>query len=253
MKKAISFLFPACILLISCSTLNNRDDEGGNSLAGYGGMYHQIPCQYVALEGLKPYGGSGFGIEPHTLKDGDLRRYVLMIDYDTRTLQQWEEKAVRSSTGEQKGSFHQDDTDPGGDILCNRVSSISVTSSEDFNSIPAGESLSSVLMFFSWSVWPSIQAGKDLKERSGNKDLYLQYFHFNPIPECFSYSPVNKMLNNINTEDLYLLGSNSDNRGVCPAMFMFTESPAVKQHIFTVTYREENQSWSVEIPADFSL
>lgn len=254
MKNTI-FLIQIIFLLLSmlsCSEQKHDDEEAPD---GYSNYAHAIPCAYAQMKGLMPYGETGFGIEPHTIKPGRTERYVLMVEYDIRLLDDFEEKKFRETTGEKEGRFMYWDVDPGGNILCNRFSGVSITSSADFNDIPAGESLSSKIMFFSWSVWPSIQAGKDLKERGGEKDLYSKYFYFDPIPRCHSYSPVNKMLDDLDEGDLFYLGADNYliSRDVCPALFMFTEIPEVKQHVFTVTYYEGDQSWSVEIPAEFDV
>ncbi|MBQ6763393.1 MAG: hypothetical protein IJP49_11645 [Bacteroidales bacterium] len=251
--KNLIFLIQMIFLLLSslsCSEQKHDDEEVPD---GYSDYAHAIPCAYANMKGLMPYGETGFGIEPHTTKPGRTERYVLMIEYDIRLLDDFEEKKFRETTGEKEGRFMHWDVDPGGYILCNRFSGVSITSSADFNDIPAGESLSSKIMFFSWSVWPSIQAGKDLKERGGEKDLYSKYFYFNPIPRCHSYSPVNKLLDDLDEGDLFYLGADNYliSRDVCPALFMFTEIPEVKQHVFTVTYYEGDQSWSVDIPAEF--
>lgn len=237
---------------LSCLEQKHIDEETPN---GYSNYAHAIPCAYAHLNGLKLYKDTGFGIEPHTMKSGRTTRYTLMIEYDFRLLNDFEEKIFRETTGETEGWFMYSDVDPGGYILCNRFSAISITSSADFNEIPAGESLSSKIMLFSWSVWPSIHARKDLNERGGEKDLYSQYFYYDPIPRCHSYSPVNKLLEDLDEGDLFYLGAdNSQVRpDVCPALFMFTETPEVKQHVFTVTYFEGDQSWSAVIPADFSV
>lgn len=240
--------FILLLSMLSCSEPNHGEEDTPYGDASY---EHAIPCAYAHLNGLKPYGDIGFGIEPHTMKSGRTKRYVLMVGYDIDLLDDFEEKEFRKTTGEKEGTFLNWDVDPGGYILCNRFSGLSITSSADFNDVPAGSSLSSKIMLFSWSVWPSIQAGKDLKERGGDKDLYSRYFYFNPIPDCHSYSPVNKLLDNLNEGDLFYLGADNDWKDVCPALFMFTEIPEITQHVFTVTYFEGEQSWSVEIPADF--
>lgn len=251
LAAGIMGLLALLLAVLSCSEKKNTGEEIPD---GYGDYGHYIPCAYAHLNGLKSYGEIGFGIEPHTMKAGRTKRYVLMVEYDIDLLDDFDEMKFRETTGEKEGRFLDRDSDPGGYILCNRFSGVSVTSSADFNGIPAGESLSSKIMFFSWSVWPSIQARKDLKERGGDKDFYSKYFYFDPIPDCHSYSPVNKVLEDLDEGDLFYLGADNDRirKDVCPALFMFTEIPEVKQHVFTVTYFEGDQSWSVDIPADFS-
>lgn len=252
MKRTYILLLIISLFLgaISCSEQpsdNNSNDP--ESLWESEGTSRNIPCFYEQLNEIKPYRGIGFGIEPHTDNSGRIKRHVLMIDYSCRVLSSAEEKDFRETTGERNGhykySYH-----PGGYILCNRFTGISITSSEDFNEIPAGESLASKIMMFTWSVWPSINAGRDLNERGGEKDLYTKYFYFNPIPDFGSYSPVTKMLDSIEEDDLYYNGA--DNNECCPALFMFTELPDIKQHVFTVTYYEGEQKWSINIEADFS-
>lgn len=243
------------IMLLSGLSCSNQKHFEGETPDGYSNYAHAIPCTYAHLDGLKPYEDVGFGIEPHTMKSGRTARYTLMVEYDFQLLNDFEEKKFRETTGEKEGRFMYWDVDPGGYILCNRFSSIRITSTADFNEIPAGESLSSKIMLFTWSVWPSIQAGKDLKERDGEKDLYSRYFYFNPIPKCHSYSPVNKLLDDLDEGDLFYLGADNSHirPEVCPALFMFTEIPEVKQHVFTVTYFEGDLTWSVDIPADFRV
>ena len=116
----------------------------------------------------------------------------------------------------------------------------------DFNDIPAGGSLASKMMLFTWSVWPSVKAGKDVGHQ--NTDLYCQYF-YNPIPDFPSYSYISKQLDSLVKDDLYLIGATDR----APVMFMFTELPEIRQHVFTVTFTEGENTWSIQIPADFDV
>lgn len=241
MKKRRSIILIVISILLSsaCTT------EPGGEQNGEGRYTNEIPCYYVALEGLKAHEG-GFGVMPIT---GSVEKhYVLMLDYDVRRLTASEEAAFRETTGERKGKYLHWDADGDGGILCHRFDRILITSSADFNGIPSGEPLSSKIMLFTWSVWPSVNAGKDVGNGSMENDLYHQYFYVhNPIPNFPSYSIISKKMNQLNAYDLYLIGAD---RG--PVLFMFTELPEIKQHVFTLSFHEGNRVWSIDIPAVFT-
>ena len=240
----ITLLFFSCTPGVLGGEERNGDDSQNGDQVGYAFYSHQIPCGYVRLEGLKAR-ESGFGIEPHALKNNQ-RRYVLMLDYDFTLLRDSEDKAFRESTGEKNGKFLDHDADGPGMILCHWLDGITITSSEDFNGIPSGESLASKIMLLSWSVWPSVKAGKDIGH--SKNDLYCQYLFFNPIPDFPCYSYIAKQLDSLSEDDLYLLAADRDR---APVMFLFTELPAQGQHVFTITYTEGDRQWYVDIPADF--
>ena len=231
------------ILAASCSP-GAKENPEDDPVAGYAEYSHYIPCMYVRLLGLKPY-QEGFGLEPHALKNFQYR-YSLMLGYDVQRLQENELKSFRESTGEKKGKFLDHDADGWGSILCNWLDGITVSSSAVFNGIPAGESLNSKVMLFSWSVWPSIKAGKDVGHSAA--DLYCKYLYFNPIPNFPSYSYISGQLDSLEGDDLYLIAADKDR---APAIFIFTEQPEIKQHVFTITYTEGDQRWSIDIPAVF--
>ena len=136
LAAGIMGLLALLLAVLSCSEKKNTGEEIPD---GYGDYGHYIPCAYAHLNGLKSYGEIGFGIEPHTMKAGRTKRYVLMVEYDIDLLDDFEEMKFRETTGEKEGRFLDRDSDPGGYILCNRFSGVSVTSSADFNGIPAGE------------------------------------------------------------------------------------------------------------------
>ena len=71
--------------------------------------------------------------------------------------------------------------------------------------------------------------------------------YFNPIPTIDSYSPVTTLLDELSEESLYMISGG----GRYPTLFMFTELPRIQQHVFTITYYDGENSWSVDIPADF--
>lgn len=245
--NTITGILLGALSLTACMTVAEVQGEGTEDKGqevGFADYIHQIPCCYVTLEGLKAY-ESGFGIEPHTINSYN-RRYVLMIDYDTKRLSDNEEKAFRETTGERNGKYLDHDADGWGLILCNRLDGITITSTADFNDIPAGSSLASKIMLFTWSVWPSVKAGKDVGHQ--NSDLYCQYF-YNPIPDFPSYSYMSKQLDLLAQDDLFLISA-ADR---APVLFMFTERPEIKQHVFYITFTEGEKTWSLQIPADFDV
>lgn len=248
MRTKLFYGILLCFLaLTACTPVSDEPGENTENKGlevGFANYIHQIPCCYVTLEGLKVH-EAGFGIEPHTINSYN-RRYVLMIDFDTQRLSGKDEKAFRETTGERHGKYLDHDADGWGFILCNRLDGITITSTADFNDMPAGSSLASKLMLFTWSVWPSVKAGKDVGHE--NADLYCQYF-YNPIPDFPSYSYISKKLDRLAQEDLFLIGATDR----APAILMFTEMPEIKQHIFSVTFTEGERTWSIQIPADFDL
>lgn len=241
-RKDIISLLSLLLLIIGCNHLN---DQPTNSNSGYS---RGIKCGYAHLMGIKAH-GDGFCIEPHTVEKANrTKQYVLMVDYDTWLLENTADSDFRESTGESKGRYRNNKADPGDLMLCNKLDRILITSSADFNDVPAGESLNSKFMIFTWTVWPSVKAQKDVGYQIGGEDdLFSKILYFNPIPTIDSYSPVTTLLDELSEESLYMISGG----GRYPTLFMFTELPRIQQHVFTITYYDGENSWSVDIPADF--
>lgn len=245
-KKSI-LIITTLSLLLSCSDIMHNEDVKGRMIGDDAVYLHEVPGTYVRLKGLAPHDG-GFGIEPNTNKGARVRRYVLMVDYDCEELKDSDEKLFRDSTGEREGLFLHSDAFPGHRILSHWIDKIIITSNADFNDIPAGKSISSKVMIFTWSAWPSIKAKKDIGQEEDLYNAFYNYFYTNPKPGCPAYSSLTKSMVDLSEDDLYLLGS-----GKYPVLFMFTELPEIKQHLFTITYYEGENSWSLDIAADFAV
>lgn len=236
----------ACIPQVATQQDNKNSVTQQNGEDGWSGIYNRVPGWYSRLNNIKPY-KSGFALEPNALRFLKEQRYVLMLDYDKTVLTESEDRRFRESTGESEGRYLDHDADAPPSYLSNMFNKITVISSEDFNEIPAGESLASKIMMFTWTAWPSVKARKDVG--NPNSGLFHDYFYVNPVPEFKSCSPLTKMLEDLDDEDLFLIACDA---GRFPTIFMFTEFPEKKQHIFTVTYYEGEQMWTADIPADFS-
>ena len=128
-------------------------------------------------------------------------------------------------------------TYPGGPyVLCNEFERIDVISDRDFNDIPAGSSLDSVVELLAASAKPFIDSGYDPSYGWPDNAPAAYYRDGEPIM-CGTYggfSPVYGVLSDLRAEDLKLLYFS-----YVGCMYLsFLEEPAVKEHTFTVTMQD---------------
>lgn len=131
-------------------------------------------------------------------------------------------------------------TYPGGPYaLCNEFERIDVISDRDFNDIPAGSSLGSVVELLAASAKPFIDSGYDPSYGWPDGNAPAAYYRDGEPIMCGTageggFSPVYGVLSDLRAEDLKLLYFS-----YVGCMYLsFLEEPAVKEHTFTVTMQD---------------
>lgn len=128
--------------------------------------------------------------------------------------------------------------------LCNEFTSMDIVSDSDFNGISPGSSLSGVVKFVAASVKPYIDSDYTYCYNWREETPADYVIGNNKIITDGRTHPVYGFLDKIQPEQLKLLSRGS-------IWFKFVEEPAIKQHTFTITFREGDKTLSCEVECSF--
>jgi hypothetical protein len=131
----------------------------------------------------------------------------------------------------------------------NEFTGVTVTSDQEFNGIPAGENIGSLIKIISISPYKwLLSKGTFTFDWSNPPVEYdgLDGFLITPVRyTAKQYHPVVKVLTELNKEDLLLLDGSND------IILRFTETPEIKHHNLTVTFYDTKGSFSATVDATF--
>ena len=118
----------------------------------------------------------------------------------------------------------------------NRIVSMDIVSSAQFNDIPAGESLASKTMLLTSTLLPYIES--NYKDEGDWSDEIRKQFSFYTYKVWYHkpkdlFHPIVTLLSELKPDDMMLLCNHSN-------QIRFTEVPEVKEHTFTITATDEN-------------
>lgn len=118
----------------------------------------------------------------------------------------------------------------------NRIVSMDIVSSAQFNDIPAGESLASKTMLLTSTLLPYIES--NYKDEGDWSDEIRKQFSFYTYKVWYHkpkdlFHPIVTLLSELKPDDMMLLCDHSN-------QIRFTEVPEVKEHTFTITATDEN-------------
>lgn len=164
----------------------------------------------------------------------------LIIHFTGKELNSDDLAYLRKAVGDVSKICPHGDFEPTPCFITNKIRSIEVISTNDFNDIPAGNSLASKLTFLSGAVLPSIVNKSYDIETDPETDKYFWSVYY-ISPSC---TPLIAPLFEINPDDLYLLDSRR-------TFIFFNELPEVKEHTFTVTFKGEDFCFSDRISVNF--
>lgn len=250
MKKILSILLCTTICFACTPAHNDNEEENKNeensSLIGGLPSYDSFFIhQYYRLECLE---SSPF--QKRSSKEGTTF-YTVMLDYRVKKLTASENAQFYHVTGEDNPSntyLHMCDSYGPEEALIHRFDKLDVISNADYNDIPAGESLKDKVVFLSTSAWPIIKVGGKNHHRLLQSEIE-QTLHYQLMGGYYgtdTYAPVEGKLSDLTSEDLYLLNTHP-----YESIFAFTEIPAIKDHVFTISYHEGSIVWTIDIPAKF--
>ncbi|MBR1706036.1 MAG: hypothetical protein IJ721_04510 [Bacteroidales bacterium] len=188
---------------------------------------------YAQIEGLVPIADGLRSVSPY---------HFLCFKGIPKYLSVEEAASLRDEIGDNSGHFLKQENPSLYDALVNPFNLIEIVSSSDFNEIPAGASLNEKTWIVASRALPVID-GKgnykfDITSVPQDLSMFRKYLNTEFYPVC-------KRVSDVAPEDLYLIWPHE-------ILLVFIETPAIPEHIFTVTLHDGERTYSMEVSGTFN-